>query len=369
MPCMLPDHSSNTRQKPVQTQAQAIREALDLCMGNDKNVIVVGEGVPDPKGIFGTTSGLMDKYGPSRVFDMPLSENGMTGICIGASLSGMRPVMVHQRIEFALLAMDQIINNAAKWNYMFAGQNTVPLVIRMIIGRGWGQGPQHSQSLQSLFSHIPGLKVVMPVTAQDAKGMLISAIEDDNPVIFIEHRWLHPVTGEVSSGYYRESLDKAKVVRTGQHITVAAYSYMVLEALEAAHVLAKQHIEVEVIDMRSARPVDIAPVLASVKKTGHLVVADTGHITHGIAAEVISQVVERGFSDLNKAPVRISSPDYPVPTSPYAANDYYPEAVDIARAILTIVGCQGLVNEDAVVSDLQHTGAKDIPNPQFHGPF
>lgn len=338
-------------------------------MSRDDNVIVVGEGVPDPKGIFGTTSGLMEKYGPNRVFDMPLSENGMTGICIGASLSGMRPVMVHQRIEFALLAMDQIINNAAKWNYMFAGQNTVPLVIRMIIGRGWGQGPQHSQSLQSLFSHIPGLKVVMPVTAHDAKGMLISAIEDDNPVIFIEHRWLHAVTGEVSPAYYRVPLDKANVVRHGQHITVAAYSYMVLEALQAAEVLAKHDIDVEVIDMRSARPVDIAPVLASIKNTGNLVVADTGHITHGIAAEVITQVVEQGFHDLQHPPVRISSPDYPVPTTHYAANDYYPEAVDIAKAVLQMIDNNVRVNEAAVVSDLQHIGAKDVPNPQFRGPF
>ena len=185
------------------TYAQAIQEGLHQSMEADARVILVGEGVPDPKAIFATTAGLRDRFGSARVFDMPLSENGMTGICIGAALSGLRPVMVHQRIDFALLAMDQLVNNAAKWHYMFDGLANVPLVIRVIIGRGWGQGPQHSQSLQALFAHIPGFKVVLPATAYDAKGMLISAIEDNNPVIFIEHRWLHNIKDAVPAEPYR----------------------------------------------------------------------------------------------------------------------------------------------------------------------
>jgi len=234
------------------TFSEAILEGLDQAMERDRRVVLVGEGVPDPKAIFGTTSGLRQKYGNRRIFDMPLSENGMTGICIGAALSGMRPVMVHQRIDFALLAMDQLVNNAAKWHYMFDGKVSVPLVVRMIIGRGWGQGPQHSQSLHAMFAQVPGLKVVMPTTACDAKGMLIAAIEDENPVLFIEHRWLHHIKDTVPEDYYRVSLDHAGVLREGSDLTVAAFSYMTVEALIAAKLLMTfMGISLEVLDMRS----------------------------------------------------------------------------------------------------------------------
>ena len=164
------------------TFAEAIREGTDQCMGNDSSVFIMGLGVPDPKGIFGTTTGLREKYGEKRVLDMPVSENGMTGIAIGSALTGMRPIMTHQRRDFMLLALDQIINNAAKWHYMFGGQMSVPLVVRLLVGQGWGQGPQHSQSLQAIFAHIPGLKVVMPFSPYDAKGLLVSAVEDNNPI-------------------------------------------------------------------------------------------------------------------------------------------------------------------------------------------
>lgn len=353
----------------VLTQVEAIHEAIDTSMDLDDRVIIIGEGVPDPRGIFGTTSGLRQKYGADRVFDMPLSENGMTGICIGAALSGMRPILVHQRIEFSLLSMDQLINNAAKWNYMFAGQNTVPMVVRMIIGRGWGQGPQHSQSLQTLFAHIPGLKVVMPTSAYDAKGLLISAIEDNNPVIFIEHRWLHSISGVVPEGKYTVPLGKAKLLKPGTDVTIAAFSYMVMEAMQAATELSSHGIEAEVIDMRSVRPLDIDSVLTSVKKTGRLLVADTGHLTNSIASELITCVVESEFNALKTAPIRIASPDYPVPTSHYAASDYYPEAVDIADSILRMFGDTVQVDTDTVLANLKRTIAKDIPNPEFRGPF
>jgi len=350
------------------TQAQAINEALSVAMAKDESVIVIGEGVPDPKGIFGTTLGLSEQFN-DRVFDMPVAENGMTGVCIGAALSGMRPVMVHQRIEFALLAMDQLINNAAKWNYMFDGQNSVPLVVRLIIGRGWGQGPQHSQSLQSLFAHIPGLKVVMPVTAADTKGMLISAIEDDNPVIFIEHRWLHPVSGQVPQGHYLTPLDKAQIVRQGQQVTIAAFSYMVLEALQAANVLAIHGLDVEVIDMRSVRPLDTDTVMESLTKTGHLVVADTGHMTNSIAAELIAKTMETGFHLFQAAPTRIASPDFPVPTSHYAARDYYPGALEIVRAVLNMLCIDDHNINENIENSLSRNTATDVPNPEFIGPF
>ena len=220
----------NLKQRDI-TFVQAIREGLDQAMEQDPNLIVIGEGVPDPKAIFNTTSELQKKFGPKRVFDMPLSENGVTGVCIGAALSGMRTVLVHQRIDFAMLTMDQLVNNAAKWHYMFDGKASVPIVVRVIVGRGWGQGPQHSQSLQSMFAQVPGLKVVMPTTAYDAKGMLVSAIEDNNPVIFIEHRWLFNIKGEVPEDYYRVPLGTCDIKRNGNDVTIIANSYMTLEAL------------------------------------------------------------------------------------------------------------------------------------------
>jgi len=218
---------------------QAVNEAIDQCMAKDPNVYIMGLGVPDPKGVFGTTLGLQEKYGSSRVMDMPTAENGMTGIAIGSALVGMRPIMVHQRIDFFLLAMEQLVNQAAKWHYTFGGKSSVPLVVRLIIGRGWGQGPQHSQSLQAWFAHVPGLKVVMPTTAYDAKGLLISSIEDNNPIVFLEHRWLHNMVDYVPEETYRVELGKCKIMRAGTDITIAALSYMSVEALKAAEHLKK----------------------------------------------------------------------------------------------------------------------------------
>ena len=261
------------KSRPI-TYTSAINEALTLSMRKDDGVIIIGEGVPDPKAIFTTTKGLREEFGKNRVFDMPLSENGITGVCIGAALMGMRPVMVHQRVDFALLAMDQLVNNAAKWHYMFNGQAKVPLVVRLIIGRGWGQGPQHSQSLHSFFSHIPGLKVVMPSMAKDAKGMLISAIEDDNPVLFIEHRWLHHLNDNVPEEYYKIPLCNGRVIREGTAVTIVAFSYMVVEAIRVANKLAEYNIEVEVIDMNVLNPLDTNIIIKSVKKTGYLMVLD-----------------------------------------------------------------------------------------------
>ncbi|MCX7178069.1 MAG: alpha-ketoacid dehydrogenase subunit beta, partial [Proteobacteria bacterium] len=241
--------------------SEAIREATDQAMGRDPSVYIVGLGVPDPKGIFGTTLGLQEKYGAVRVQDMPLSENAMTGVALGSALVGMRPIITHQRMDFALVAMEQMVNQAAKWHYMFGGKANVPMVVRMIIGRGWGQGPQHSQSLQAWFAHIPGLKVVMPTTAHDAKGLLAASIEDNNPVIFIEHRWLHNIADEVPAEYYTVPLGKARVMRAGSDVTIVGTSYMALEALRAAERLDEDGISAEVVDLRTIRPWDIETVL------------------------------------------------------------------------------------------------------------
>lgn len=343
---------------------EAIHEAVNLCMQQDPAVYIMGLGVPDPKGVFGTTLGLQKKYGPQRVMDMPCSENGMTGIAIGSALVGMRPVMTHQRVDFALLSLEQIINQAAKWHYMFAGQMNVPLVIRLVIGRGWGQGPQHSQSLESVFAHIPGLKVVMPSTPYDAKGLLISSIEDNNPVIFLEHRWLHSLSGPVPEKMYRVPIGKPKILRKGKDITIVATSYMTIEALRAWQYLKSLGVEAELIDLRTLRPLDDAPVISSVKKTGRLLVIDTGWTSFGVGAEIVSRVAEKCFSGLSAAPCRIGLPEVPTPTSAALSDHYYPQAEDIIRAVLKML-------RKKIPSPLprMHTGPLDVPDPGFTGPF
>ena len=341
---------------------EAIREATDLCMARDPAVHIMGLGVPDPKGIFGTTLGLVDKYGPERVSDLPTSENGMTGVAIGCALSGMRPILTHQRLDFALLSMEQIVNQAAKWHYMFGGRMRVPLVIRMLIGRGWGQGPQHSHSLQAWFAHVPGLKVLMPATPYDAKGLLISAIEDDNPVIFLEHRWLYNIRGPVPEGIYRVPIGEARVVRDGTDLTIVSVSYMTLEALRAADLLARHGINAEVIDVRSLRPWDEARVLESVCRTGRLLVTDHAWKTLGFSAEVVAAVAEAGVP-LKSPPRRVCLPDHATPTSQALAAPYYPRAVDIEAAAAAMFGIDPPETHEPLAIPL------DIPDMSFTGPF
>ena len=344
---------------------EAIREATDQAMQRDASVYLIGLGVPDPKGIFGTTVGLQEKYGANRVQDMPLSENAMTGVAVGSALVGMRPVISHQRVDFALVAMEQMVNQAAKWHYMFGGQTRVPMVVRMIIGRGWGQGPQHSQSLQAWFAHIPGLKVVMPTTAHDAKGLLAAAIEDDNPVIFLEHRWLHGISDLVPEDYYTIPLGQARVMREGTDVTIVSASYMSLEALRAAEYLGAEGISAEVIDLRSIRPWDEKCVLDSVRKTGRLVVADTGGEAFGISAEIVAKVTERAFATLKSAPARVALPDHPSPTSPALSDHYFPRSGHITQAVERMFGM--LTKPE--VFDVAPGQRLDVPDRAFTGPF
>jgi len=352
------------------TYVKAINEALDQAMERDHSVFIIGEGVPDFKGIFGTTLGLEKKYGSNRVMDMPLSENGMTGVCIGAALTGMRPVLSHQRIDFALLSMDQLINNAAKWHYMFGGQSKVPLVIRMIIGRGWGQGAQHSQNLQALFAHIPGLKVVMPATAYDAKGLLISSIEDNNPVIFIEHRWLHNTYGLVPKEYYKVPIGKGKTIISGKDITIASTSYMTLEAIRAANILKKAGISTEVIDIRTLKPLDDNIIIESVKKTGKLLVLDLGYYTGGFAGEVIARVTEKAFKYLKSPPQRITLPDIPTPTSRGLTKYYYPSYEKIIQKVFRMLErSSDELNKLLTENKRDESIPLDVPDKSFTGPF
>jgi acetoin:2,6-dichlorophenolindophenol oxidoreductase subunit beta len=361
---MRKSHNKNLRKL---TFSEAIREGIDQSMAVDPNLIVIGEGVPDPKSIFMTTDGLYEKYGENRVFDMPLSENGMTGVCIGAALNGTSVLMIHQRIDFAMLAMDQIVNNAAKWHYMFNGQSSVPIVIRVIIGRGWGQGPQHSQNLQALFAHIPGLKVVTPATAKDAKGMMIAALKDKNPVIFIEHRWLHHIEDSVPEKMYLTKLDKARILRHGSDVTIVANSLMTIEAIKAAEALSEIGVNIEVVDLRSIKPIDLETILKSVTKTKNLIVIDSAWKTGGISGEIISLVVEHSFSLLERAPLRITSPDHAVPTSYYLADEYYQDAKQIALQTLDFLNQQDGVS--VINKKFETNNLKDVPNREFHGPF
>jgi pyruvate dehydrogenase E1 component beta subunit len=343
---------------------EALNEGLDLCMARDPKVVVIGLGAPDAAAIFGSTRGLAQKYGPTRVLDGPVAEASLTGAVLGAALTGLRPVMTHIRLEFAMLAIDQIVNQAAKWHYMFGGQAAVPLVIRMVVGRGWGQGPQHSQSLQAWFAHVPGLKVVMPATPYDAKGLLISAIEDNNPVVFIEHRWLYGIHGPVPEGLYRVPLGQSHVLRPGRHVTVAAASYMTLEAVRAAQELAEEGIELEIVDLRTLNPFDETPVIASVAKTGRLIVADTGWRSVGFAAEVVARVAEQSLGALKEPPVRLTLPDLPTPTTRALANYYYPLVHDITAAARRLMGRPPRLAPEIKPDDLL-----DVPDPNFTGPF
>jgi acetoin:2,6-dichlorophenolindophenol oxidoreductase subunit beta len=360
-------HKSHDKNLRKLTFAEAIREGIDQAMMDNSDLIVIGEGVPDPKSIFLTTKGLQEKYGSNRVFDMPLSENGMTGVCIGAALNGTSVLMIHQRIDFVMLAMDQIINNAAKWHYMFNGQSSVPIVIRMIVGRGWGQGPQHSQNLQALFAHIPGLKVVTPATAKDAKGMMIAALKDKNPVIFIEHRWLHHIEDAVPEKTYSSSLDKAQVLREGSDVTIVANSLMTIESMKAAGALSKVGVYVEIVDLRSIKPIDSDTILKSVSKTRNLVVVDSSWKTGSISGEIVSLVVETGFDLLDRAPLRIALSDHVVPTSHYLADEYYKDAQYISSQVLDFLSIVDSTN--VVGKQLEIHGPKDVPNKEFHGPF
>lgn len=353
------------------TAAQAIREATELALQDDPRVFVMGEGATDPKGIFGTTTGLRERFGAMRVMEMPIAENGFTGVAIGAALMGQRPILIHQRVEFCLLSMEQLINNAAKLHYVSGGPHSVPLVVRLVVGRGWGQGPAHSQSLEALFAQVPGLKVVMPSSAGDAKSLLLGAVADDNPVIFIEHRWVHYVSGDVREGHVAEPLDGPKRLREGKDVTVVATSYMNLEAMQAADALAEQGCNVELFDLRVLRPLKLNAIVDSVRKTGHLVTIDTGFREMGMGSEICSQVCDHAFAELKAAPVRIGLPPHPTPSSRSLAEAYYPRSPQVARSIGELLNMPA-ERIDAAVARLTQEREDlplDIPHPSFKGPF
>jgi pyruvate/2-oxoglutarate/acetoin dehydrogenase E1 component len=339
----------------------AIREATDQEMTRDQSVIVFGLDVDDPKAIQGTTRGLLEKYGPERVFGTPLSEDAMTGAAIGMALAGLRPIHVHIRMDFLMLSMNQLVNVAAKSHYMYGGQVHIPMVVRSMIGKSWGQGAQHSQALYAFFMHIPGFKVVAPTTPYDAKGCLTQAIRDDNPVMYVEHRILHFQKGPVPEEPYTVAPGKARITAQGDDITLVGISYMQLECLRAHRYLADVGIHAEVIDPIWLSPLDIDTIVESVRKTGRLCVVDNGWTTCGASAEIVAQVSERlqGTRDLRIH--RMGFAPVTCPPTPSLEELYYPNARTIAAAAHTLVkgGANGWLPQERI----------ELQEIEFRGPF
>lgn len=315
------------------TYRDALNEAMAEEMRKDPRVIVYGIDVADHKRIFGSSNGLVEEFGNDRCFSTPLSEEAMTGLGLGAAINGMRPIHVHMRIDFLMLAMNQLTNMIASYNYGTCGKLNVPLVIRAVIGRGWGQAWQHSKTLHSWFAHIPGLKVVMPSTPRDAKGMLTAAIRDNNPVIFIEHRWLYDAVDNLGDETLPVSLEGCRILREGSDITVVAVSWMNVEALKAYQVLSKYGVNIEIIDVRSISPFDHETIVKSVKKTGHLIVADYDWIHCGFGAEVATRIYEQCMHTLKTPITRLGFAEAHCPCTRPLESGFYPNAIDIIRAV------------------------------------
>ena len=315
----------------------AINEALHQTMAVDEAVFLIGQGVKSPWYVGNTALGLLERFGERRVVDTPVSENGITGAAVGAAIAGMKPVVVHPRMDFMLYAMDPIINEAANWFYMNGGQANVPIVFWGIINRLGEQAAQHSQALHAMMAHIPGLKVVMPATAYDAKGLMVAAINDPNPVVFVDERLLYGHKEPVPEDFYQVEIGRGCIRRAGSDVTIVAISLMVHEAMKAAEILYTRGVDVEVIDLRTVKPLDQEIILASVKKTGRLVVADVGWRSFGISAEIAAMAAQRAFGDL-KAPVqRIALPDTPAPASKALELSYYPSVQNIVAAVEAVI--------------------------------
>ena len=313
--------------------AGAIREAHAQLLASDPRVFVLGQGLWSPWYAGASLQDLDKEFGRDRIIESPVAENATTGAGIGAALAGMRPIVFHPRMDFMLLAIDPIVNQAANWSYMFAGRVPVPIVIRAVINRGGEQGAQHSQALQAMFMHIPGLKVVMPSTAHDAKGLLIAAVQDGNPVLYIDDRWLYDTVDDVPENLYHVPIGKAAVRRAGRDVTVVATSCMAVEAEKAVATLAARGLDPELIDLRSIKPWDREMVFASVARTGRLVVADAGWQTAGVAAEIVAAVACEIFDALKAPPVRVCLPDIPAPVSRQIEDAYYIDASDLSSVI------------------------------------
>ncbi len=327
--------------KNVVSYRDALYQSMHNALENDSNVVIMGQGVDDHKGTFGSTLGLAEKFGADRVFDTPLAEEGMAGIAVGAALNGLYPIQTHIRADFVLLAMNQIINLAAKYRYMFGGRFEVPMLIRTVVGRSWGQGAQHSQSLQSLFAHIPGLTVIMPASAQSILSCYPYIISHyRNPVITIEHRLMYDlqfVDDNIERAASGSPLTSYKV-RSGKDVTVVATSIMVLEALRAAkHLSEVSEIDCEIIDLNCVSHPNVEMIVDSVKKTGRLLVADTSWLAYGVCGEICRLICERAPMALKVPVVTLGMQPAPCPTAKTLEDLYYPNLQTLTDAIAKLV--------------------------------
>lgn len=342
------------------TYCEALNKALFEMMNHHNNMVVYGIGVPDHTQIFGSLKGIYDRFGNTRCFDTPLSEDCLAGFGLGAAIGGLKPVFINIRVDFLVLALNQIINMISSYQYLLPSRRPLPFVIRAIIGRGWGQGCQHSKSLQSIFAHIPGLKVVMPTTPQDAYGLFCSSVEDNNPIIFIEHRWLYWQEGEVVEANI-VPLGRGQILRTGKDITIVATSWMNVEALKAAEILKrKQGIEVEIVDPRTISPLDENIIVNSVQKTGRCIVADNDWNFCGFSAEVAALVSTECFGNLKSPVGRIGFTPTPCPTARHLENGFYPNAATLIFCIERMLGLSS--------TDLEGEEFYSHEN-RFKGPF
>lgn len=342
-----------------------IRDTLKNILRRDVRSMLLGLGITDPKGVFGTTLGIFDEFGAHRVIETPTSENAMTGVGVGLAISGFRPIMIHQRLDFFLLAMDQIVNSASKWHYMFGGKTPVPLTIRLITGRGWGQGPTHSQNLHAWFSHIPGLKVVIPAFAAEVGALLEASYQDPNPVIFIEDRWLHGQQFEENVRVKNLSLGIANIVTLGKDITLVSCGYLTIESLKAVKFLQKLNIRVELIDLRTIKPYDKNLIIDSVLKTNNLLVVDSGFTDGSFGNQILSEVNQACFHILKSPPKLLAARNVPEPTSYGVIGAFKVNAYDIAKNVLDQLKIE--FNSNALF-ELIDTNP-DIPDKNFSGPF
>jgi pyruvate/2-oxoglutarate/acetoin dehydrogenase E1 component len=319
------------------TYAEALRDAMRQAMLKDPNVYLLGEDVGAFGGCFGQTGTLFEEFGPKRVVDTPITETAIVGSAVGAAAAGLRPIAEIMFVDFMGVCMDEILNQAAKMRYMFGGKAKLPLVIRTPCGAGISAAAQHSQSLEAWFAHIPGIKVVMPATPADAKGLLMSAIWDDNPVLYIENKVLLGVKGEVPEGEYTTPIGKADIAREGSDVTIVTWSAMLYKALAAAEQLAAEGISAEVIDLRTISPVDKDAILNSVAKTGRAVILHEATLTGGFGGEISAILADEGFDYLNAPIKRVAAPDCPVPFSPTLEQAWVPNEAKVVAAVKEII--------------------------------
>lgn len=341
---------------------QAINEAIYQAMKSDKKIVCYGLGVTDPRRVFYSTERLVEEFGNDRVFDIPTSENALTGVAIGLANLGSKVILSHQRVDFSFLSMDQIINNLSKWHYMFGGTQNLSITIRLIIGRGWGQGPTHSQSYQSMFAKIPGLKVVMPSSPYNAKGLLLASIKDPNPVIFFEHRWLYGLSENVPIKKYSIPIGKSKIITRGKDLTIVTMSNTSHEIMGLKDFFNDNKINPEVIDLLSINPLDMKTISNSVKKTGKLMIIDTCHKSFSTGKEIIANISEKNLNYFKAKPILMGMPNTPTPTGFSLTKNYYPSKRAIAINICKIL------NKKINLNKIQDVKEHDKPK-EFIGSF